>query len=151
MNKIPHHLVLIGNGKKYLDECRSLIEKLNIGSRVRILQNVSFSELPLYYQGAELFCFPSHFEGFGIPIVEALFSNVPVITSRGSCFPESAGPYSKYIDSNSLEDLSNVIEATLQNSEEMNLMRKMGLDFVRKFERAQVTDELVKRYSQLVK
>jgi glycosyltransferase involved in cell wall biosynthesis len=150
VNKIPHHLVLIGNGKKYLDECKDLITNLGLNSRVKILQNISFNDLPLYYQGADLFCFPSHFEGFGIPIVEALFSNIPVITSLGSCFPESAGPSSVFIDSRSLAELSMGIEKTLQNPEQMNQMKKSGLEFAKKFERKQVTTKLVKHYSQLL-
>ena len=143
-------MILIGNGKKYLEECKDLITKLNLNSRVRILQNIPFTELPFFYQGADLFCFPSHFEGFGIPIVEALFSNVPVITSLGSCFPESAGPSSVYVDSHSLADLSNAIESVLENPEQMNQMKIKGLEFVKKFERKQVTTELVKHYSQLL-
>lgn len=150
IQKVPHHLVLIGNGKKYLDQCKDLIKKLNLENRVHIYTNVSFNELPLYYQGAELFCFPSHFEGFGIPIVEALFSNVPVITSLGSCFPESAGPHSVYVDSHSLNELTVNIENVLNNSEQMNQMKEKGLEFVQKFTRNQVTNELVKHYSQLL-
>ena len=150
IQKVPHHLVLIGNGKKYLDQCKNLIKKLNIENRVHIFTNVSFQDLPIYYQGAELFCFPSHFEGFGIPIVEALFSNVPVITSLGSCFPESAGPHSIYVDSHSLNELTGSIESVLSNSEQMNQMKEKGLEFVQKFTRNQVTKELLKHYSQLL-
>ncbi len=149
-DKIPHHLILIGNGKKYLSECQQLITNLNCEKRIHILQNVSFADLPFYYQAADLFCFPSHFEGFGIPIVEALFSKVPVITSRGSCFPESAGPHSLYIDSQSLNELTSCIDRVLHNPDQLDQMKEQGLQFVQKFRRNQVTNELLKHYAQLI-
>ncbi len=100
-----HDLVLIGNGKQYLEECKNKALKLGLLSRIHFLSNVPFNDLPTIYQAADLFCFPSHFEGFGIPIIEAIYSKIPVITSLGSCFPESAGPDSEYIDPLSVQDI----------------------------------------------
>ena len=61
-------------------------------NRIYFLENVDNSDLPVIYRSAEIFIFPSVFEGFGIPIIEALTSKTPVITTQGACFPEAGGP-----------------------------------------------------------
>ncbi len=147
---IEHDLVLVGSGKVYLEECKELARNLNIIDRVYFLSDVTFKSLPLLYQGADLFCFPSFYEGFGIPIVEALYSKVPVITSKGSCFPESAGPYSEYIDPNSVSDIAERICWVLKSEEHKSKMIHKSYEFVQKFHRKHSTDALVKHYHQLL-
>ncbi|MBC7428766.1 MAG: glycosyltransferase family 4 protein [Bacteriovorax sp.] len=148
-NQVEQDLVLIGNGKKYLEQCKNKVEELKLSSRVHFLANVSFSDLPIFYQTADLFCFPSHFEGFGIPIVEALFSKTPVITSFGSCFPESAGPDSEFIDPLSLNDLSAKILKVLNDVSLQEKMISRGHSFVQKFSRKESTLKLLECYSRL--
>lgn len=148
-SKIEQDLVLIGNGKTYLEECKRLVESKNLTHRVRFLSNVPFSDLPLFYQTADLFCFPSHFEGFGLPIVEALFSKTPVITSFGSCFPESAGPDSVYVDPLSVQDISDKIVSVLTNVSLQEKMIVNGHNFVQKFHRKNVTKNLLDCYARL--
>ena len=60
-------------------------------SNIQFLDQVQASDLPAIYQGSSGFIYPSSYEGFGIPILEALNSGVPVITSRGGCLEETAG------------------------------------------------------------
>lgn len=144
-----HDLILIGNGKKYLDECKKLVNDLNISNRVKFLSNVSFKDLPYMYQGAALFCFPSFFEGFGLPIVEALFSKIPVITSFGSCFPESAGENSEYFNPASVVDIADKIKLVLDNSVHRDKMIAEGYQFVQKFHRQNSTNQLLDCYSRL--
>lgn len=142
-------LVLIGNGKKYLEECKKKVEDLKIANRVRFLSNIPMSELPLFYQTADLFCFPSHFEGFGLPIVEALFSKTPVITSFGSCFPESAGPDSVYIDPLSVSDLAEKMTLVLNDVPLQERMISKGYEFVQQFHRKNVNQKLLECYARL--
>ena len=142
-------LVLIGNGKKYLEACKKKVEELKLSNRVRFLSNIPFDELPLFYQAADLFCFPSHFEGFGLPIVEALFSKTPVITSFGSCFPESAGPDSVYIDPLSVADLAEKITLVLNDVALQERMITRGYDFVQQFHRQKVNEKLLECYARL--
>ncbi|MBC7714011.1 MAG: glycosyltransferase family 4 protein [Rhizobacter sp.] len=148
-SQVEQDLVLIGNGKSYLEQCKKKVEDLKISSRVHFLSNIPFSELPVFYQTADLFCFPSHFEGFGIPIVEALFSKTPVITSFGSCFPESAGPDSEYIDPLSLTDISDKILKVLNDVSLQDKMISRGHNFVQKFTRKQSTEKLLECYTRL--
>lgn len=143
-------LVLIGTGKKYLHDCQELVTKLGLNDRVKFLSGISFQELPLFYQGAELFCFPSFFEGFGLPIVEALFSGTPVVTSLGSCFPESGGPYTLYADPYQVSDIADKIKSVLNSSERRDSMRDQGLSFVQRFHRKDSTLSLMDCYHQIL-
>lgn len=148
-NKVEHDLVLIGNGKKYLEECKAKAGDLKISARVHFLSNVPFNDLPVIYQAADLFCFPSHFEGFGLPIVESLFSKTPVITSYGSCFPESAGPDSEYIDPLSIQDISDKMVRVLGDIPLQKKMISRGYEFVQKFSRKNSTTNLLECYARL--
>jgi glycosyltransferase involved in cell wall biosynthesis len=148
-NQIEQDLVLIGNGKAYLAQCKKRVEDLKLSHRVRFLSNIPFNELPLFYQAADLFCFPSHFEGFGLPIVESLFSQTPVITSFGSCFPESAGPDSVYIDPLSVDDISDKMIKVLSDVTLQKTMISKGHEYAQQFHRENVTAKLLEYYSQL--
>ena len=148
-NLVEQNLILIGNGKKYLEKCKKMVIDLGLSNRVYFLANIPFDELPVFYQAADLFCFPSHFEGFGLPIVEALFSKTPVITSFGSCFPESAGPDSVYIDPLSPDDISKKMLTVLNDVNLQETMITKGHDFVQKFHRKNVNEKLLECYAQL--
>lgn len=148
-NQVQQDLVLIGNGKKYLESCKKRVKELGLINRVHFLSNIPFNELPVFYQTADLFCFPSHFEGFGLPIVEALFSKTPVITSLGSCFPESAGPNSIYIDPLSVQDISDKMLKVLNDVTLQENMITEGFKFVQQFHRQNVNTKLLECYAKL--
>ena len=94
-------LVIVGRNNLYKHQIEQKVRSCNLDNNVHILNSVPGEDLHPLYSGAEIFCFPSFFEGFGIPIVEALFSETPVITSTGSCFPEVGGEGAVYVNPNS--------------------------------------------------
>ncbi|MGZ3808724.1 MAG: glycosyltransferase family 4 protein [Bacteriovorax sp.] len=147
--KIEEDLVFVGQGKAYRAKVESRADELGISHRVHFLNSVSHEELPALYQAAKVFCFPSLFEGFGIPIVEALFSGTPVITSFGSCFPESAGPDSFFVDPLSRSSIAEGLLKVLGDSALSELMAKRGLEFVQRFHRKNSTDHLMEIYRQV--
>jgi glycosyltransferase involved in cell wall biosynthesis len=147
-NKIEANLVFVGEGKTYKAQVEQRVLELNLKSRVHIFSGVSFFELPAFYQAAKVFCFPSLFEGFGIPIIEALFSKAPVITSIGSCFPESAGPNSFFIDPLSQSEIANALVQVLSNETLRNQMITSGFEYVQRFHRKNSTLKLIEYYSQ---
>lgn len=148
--KFDIDLVFVGQGKNYLKEVKNLVQKYHLENRVHFLNAISFQSLPTLYQGAELFFFPSFFEGFGIPIVEALFSKIPVVTSIGSCFPESAGPNSIFIDPNQLSSMVDGVTRVLENSSLKNQMITEGLKYSEQFSLKNTNSELVKIYQSLI-
>ncbi len=148
-NQIEEDLVLIGQGKKYKDRVKQRVEELKLNQRVHILDAVRFDELPALYQASKVFCFPSLFEGFGIPIVEALFSKTPVITSTGSCFPESAGPDSYFVDPLSQSSIANALLTVLGDQKLRDHMVESGLEFVSRFHRRESTARLMELYTQV--
>jgi glycosyltransferase involved in cell wall biosynthesis len=148
--KIEENLVFIGQGKKYKMQVESRIKDLRLNHRVKILNSVTFDELPAVYQSAKVFCFPSHFEGFGIPIIEALFSKIPVITSFGSSFPESAGPDSYFIDPLSKASLGLALLNVLGDQNLQNKMSLKGFEYAQRFHRKESTIRLMDIYRQVL-
>lgn len=81
-------LVVVGRGGRYRAKVQAFIQKNRLENLVHFI-DVSFDDLPAVYQKASAFLYPSFYEGFGIPILEALFSKTPVITSNLSSLPEA--------------------------------------------------------------
>ena len=142
-------LVVIGKkNKKYFQKISQLIKKYKIG--VSFLENVSMEELAGIYRLADIFIYPSFFEGFGIPVIEALFSETVVITSNISCLPEAGGPDSVYVNPESVEDIKAKILFLWENESERNRRAEKGLQFVQKFNDEVIADEMMKVYKSLV-
>ena len=91
-------LVAVGGKSKYAEQMRALATRL--GMRLTMLHEVEFTDFPALYKGAECLVYPSIYEGFGIPILEAMCVGTPVLTSTGSCFEETGGKAALYADPN---------------------------------------------------
>lgn len=144
-DELPHSLVLVGQGRSYKKRMLDLIDHYDLKDRI-VLMSPTNDELPGVYQLADLFAFPSFFEGFGIPIVEALFSGTPVVTSEGSCFPESGGPNSLYIDPNRVDDLAEAIRSVLTDSDKARSMAMSGIEYAERFHLKNTTQSLENFY-----
>lgn len=147
-NDLP--IIVVGKKTKYINFLKVQINKLKIPeNRLIFLENVSIDELPSIYQMATVFVYPSVFEGFGIPIIEALYSKTPVITTKGGCFPEAGGEHSIYIDTNNFEMLGNSIDDLLLNNEKQKHMIEKGFKYVQRFSPEVLTKQLVELYEKL--
>ncbi len=93
-----------------------MIEKSGYGKRIHFVSNISDSELALLYNGATTMIFPSSYEGFGLPILEAMACGCPVVTCNNSSLPEVGGNAALYLDSSRSSD----IEVMLERLENMN-------------------------------
>lgn len=148
-NDLP--IVVIGRKTKYYNFLKVQMEKQKIDpNRFIFLKNVSIEELPSIYQMATVFVYPSFFEGFGIPIIEALHSNTPVITSKGGCFPEAAGPNSLFVDPSNIEEIADAIDSLCADEGKRNMMKIKGKEFVQKFEPNILTQQLVDVYKKIM-
>jgi glycosyltransferase involved in cell wall biosynthesis len=144
--KIP--LVVVGKGGRYRHEAEELTYKTGIDKMVIWLSLFGNDHLQLLYQNALALVYPSFYEGFGLPVVEALLSRTPVITSGTSSLPEAGGPHSVYIDPNSPEQLADGIEKVLTGSVLRKKMKDEGyLYAMRNFAREIVTEKLINCYS----
>ena len=148
--KTDLNLVIVGDGnQKSKKELLETIDALKITNRVFIRSNITSTDLPAIYQSAKMFVFPSFYEGFGIPIIEAQFSEVPVITSEGSCFPETAGSDGAiFVNPHHHESLADAIDELSSNEDLRLQLIHEGRKHVEKFHRSNTTKELMKLYNE---
>lgn len=148
--KIDIPLVVIGKPTPYLNKIIEFIERHSLINIIfcDIVQN---QDLPGLYQLADLFVYPSIFEGFGIPILEALYSRVPVITSRSSSMTEVGGDHTMYIDPNNVEEMSAAIKKVLYNRDLQERMITEGYRYARNFDPGKVADNIMQVYQKILK
>ncbi|MGO1243985.1 glycosyltransferase family 1 protein [Sphingobacterium sp. JB170] len=142
-------LIIIGKSTSYADEIKTYIGAHNLAQKVKFLQVESMFDLACIYKLARIFVYPSTFEGFGIPLIEALYAGTPVITNRFGVFPEAAGPTSKYIDPEDIEELSSAINSILASSSIQQQMKSDGLNYVQQFNDEIITCKIEKLYQNL--
>ncbi|MEX2235349.1 MAG: glycosyltransferase family 1 protein [Cyclobacteriaceae bacterium] len=144
--RIP--LVILGRPTKYFKEVLAVAKQLNVLDTIFFPQNVHFNEFPAIYQKAKLFIYPSLFEGFGIPLIEAIESGVPVITSIGSCFTEAAGPSSIFVDPHNEEVLAFEINKVLLDPTLARSMVSGSYNYIQRFEPAVIGKKIMDVYKQ---
>jgi glycosyltransferase involved in cell wall biosynthesis len=124
---IAEDLVLVGSSGNMSSAIRQVIVNNNLAGRVRVITDVSNSDLPAVYQASSTFVFPSLFEGFGAPVLEALFSGIPVIASSGGAIEEAAGKDSVFINPYSVEDIADKMMSVLKDETLRKKMISSGL------------------------
>ncbi len=146
-NKMP--LLIVGKPTEYEKELRELIAKRGMLHQVYIINNVTTEDLPVFYAMAKAFVFPSIFEGFGIPILEALTIGTPVITSSGSCFEETAGAFSLYADPTDADQWGDQIKRVLTDEELRKTMIAEGKKHALGFSDESTANNLMAVYNSL--
>ena len=144
------HLIAIGKRTPYTEFVEKYIQENNLQHRITILNNISFEDLPSFYQMASLFVYPSFFEGFGIPIIEALHSNTPVIAATGSCLEEAGGPNTLYVEPHDINDLKEKIDWVLSTPTQADAMRKAGKEYVKRFLDKKLASDLMQVYNKVL-
>ena len=150
IKEIDTQLVIIGKKTAYFNEINTYILINNLQNKVIFLENVELKELASIYRLATVFIYPSVFEGFGIPIIEALYSKTPVITSKGGCFSEAGGKNSIYIDAQSTEEIKVELEKLLANPEKREVMKQKGFEFVQKFNDDLIAKNWIETYRGVI-
>ncbi len=143
-------LVIVGRATSYQQELDQFIQSNNLIDQVQFIHKAAFTDLPLIYQSASAFVYPSFFEGFGIPIVEAIASGLPVITSKGSCFAEAGGADCWYIDPHQPEELATAISTVWLNGENIKQRVLRSQQYIQRFEPKVIATELMNVYNSLV-
>ena len=122
----PAILALAGGPGWLYDETEQLIAKLKLENKVRFLGRVTELELITLYSMADVFVFPSFFEGFGVPLVEAMACGAPVITSTTSSLPEVAGDAAVLIDPHNTGQIARAILQVLESEQLRDELRQKG-------------------------
>jgi len=148
--RIP--LVVVGDGGAYKREVRNFITAEKLEKQVIWIEDLHESrQLKALYNLASVFVYPSIYEGFGIPVAEALLSKVPVITSNCSSLPEAGGPVSILTDPKSAEEISLQIEKTLTDSILREKMKNEGFKYAsEKFSPGATAEEMIRTYYEVM-
>jgi glycosyltransferase involved in cell wall biosynthesis len=126
--------LLIGGGKGWqYDEIFATVERRGLQDSVQFLGFVPAEELPLWYNSAELFVYPSVFEGFGLPVLEAMACGTPVIVSDASSLPEVAGSAGMCIPPHDLDAWTQALYTALTDAAWHEQARIRGLEEVKRY------------------
>jgi glycosyltransferase involved in cell wall biosynthesis len=145
-NRYP--LILIGKKTDYYKQIDKCIADNNM-TNIHCLSNISQQDLAIIYQLATIFIYPSVIEGFGIPIIEALFSKTPVITNKEGVFPEAGGTNSSYVDVNDSKEIEIAIADLWDNESKRIEMSEIGYIFVQKFNDKDIADAVMQLYKTI--
>lgn len=148
LEKLPADLslIIVGRQTKYAEKVKRYIRRHQLDQRVRFLQGVPNSVLPAIYQMAEAFVYPSRYEGFGIPIIEAIQSGLPVVAATGSCLEEAGGPDSFYVEPDDSEGLR---EAILKAIAQRDRLVPKAQEYIRRFENGDVARQVLDCYQRM--
>lgn len=120
-------LVLGGKPDSWTDERKGLAKELGIGEQVRFIGLVPEEDMPVLYSGASLFAFPSLYEGFGLPPLEAMACGAPVVASNRTSVPEVVGDAGLLVDPEDVEEMRGKMEKVLGDAGEQKRLRQLGL------------------------
>jgi glycosyltransferase involved in cell wall biosynthesis len=143
---LPHHLVIVGAKQWRYAEILNTLEGLAVKDRVHFTGYVEDADLPALYTGAEAFVFPSLYEGFGLPVLEAMACGTPVITSTTSSLPEVAGEAALLVDPKDVEALAAGMERVLTDPALRTTLRERGLQQAARFTWARTAQHVVDVY-----
>lgn len=128
-----HQLVLVGSNFWITPEIEQKINVLIKENKIKFLDFVPRADLPALYSGAKIFISPAKYEGFGLPLAEAMACGCPVIAGKAGSQPEVLGNAGYLVDPNYFRDISSAITKTLSNPQLAHNMKEKGLERARLF------------------
>jgi glycosyltransferase involved in cell wall biosynthesis len=146
---ITAKLVLVGKKDWQSEQLLEKIKQLALEESVIFPGYVPSDDLPLFYNAAELFVFPSIFEGFGLPVIESMASGVPTITSFGSSLEEVAGDGALLVDPFDTGSLADTIGKALTDTQLRQQLSAQGLKRSAQFERGMLAKKALEVYCSI--
>ncbi len=144
--KIDIPLIIVCNQTNYLNSLITLAQQLDID--MRILPNIPFADLPAIYQQATCFAFLSFFEGFGIPVLEAVCSHIPILASSGTCLEETGGNAAIYAMPDNIEHIAQQLNQLLHNRQLRQQLINASYSQAEKFTDPNIANNLIRLYQQ---
>lgn len=143
-------LVIIGDGQPYKKKIQDFAQRHKMQRKVLFIRP-EYEDMPAIYQQADVFIYPSFYEGFGIPILEALFSETPVITSNVSSLPEAAGPDSWLVNPDRADEIAAGIQKILEDQAFRRNMIEKGYQYAQRFQGDLLSDQMMELYEDVLK
>jgi glycosyltransferase involved in cell wall biosynthesis len=145
------HLVIAG-GKGWLDSpLYARVKELGMKERVHFLGYVPDQDLPVLYSSARIFAFPSLYEGFGLPPLEAMACGAPVVCSNRSSLPEVVGDAGVLVDPYDVDEIAKGLQSALEDERLRNTLINKGQLRVQKFSWVSAARQLLTHYAALVR
>ena len=145
------HLVIVGkNHGNYQPSLMSAIKSLHLTDRVHIISKADFEDFPALYACAQASVYMSLFEGFGIPILESLCCDTPVVTSNVSSMPEAGGEAALYADPKNPSEIARQLKSIIDNPALRQQLVQKGREQREKFTQHRIISELYAMYRELV-
>jgi len=152
-NNDKYRLLIVGNFSSNYNLSQStqeILDKAKQNPNINFLSNISDNELNLLYNESKLFLFPSFYEGFGLPPLEAMACGTPVITSNISSMPEVCGDAAIYVDPHNIEDITQKLSMLLNDNVLQQKMINMGLEHVKQFTWEKAADKHLKVFNEVL-
>jgi glycosyltransferase involved in cell wall biosynthesis len=148
--KIAHNLILIGQKGWQYQSIFKAINNSPFREHIRYLGYLSDQEVALFYHNAEVFVYPSYYEGFGLPVLEAMSLGVPVITSNTSSLPEVAGDAAILINPDNYQELADAILQVINNTQLRNQLIEKGKNRAKLFSWQNTAKQTINAYKYLL-
>ena len=130
----PHHLLVIGNQKwGGYTGIKKTIDDLRLNGRVHFTGYIDHHDLPFYYKNCEIFVFPALFEGFGLPVLEAMASGAACLISDRPALDEVGADVAEYFDPEFSESIAEKLKTLLNDPPKLTKMRAAGINYAKKF------------------
>lgn len=145
------HLVLVGRQTSYVrKQVLPFAERNGLSGRIHLLSGVPNHHLPAIYQQALCFVYPSRYEGFGIPIIEAIQSRLPVVAATGSCLEEAGGPDCLYVHPDDADALAQAVSRSLPGAEGREERIQRSLQYIQRFENNDIAQQMLTLYQRCI-
>lgn len=133
-SSIPHDLILVGKKDGFITGDNDITKlSKDLEKRIHFTGRVSDESLRQYFKNADVFVFPSHYEGFGLPPLEAMAAGCPVLSSNAASLPEICGKAAIYFDPHDVTDLANKLKSVTTNKNLKLSLKELGLDRAKDF------------------
>jgi glycosyltransferase involved in cell wall biosynthesis len=147
---VPHHLIIAGAKGWKTHKIYATLEQLQLQKVVHLPGYIPQEDLPALFNLADVLALPSLYEGFGLPVVEAMACGTPVVTSRCGALAEVAGEAVEYVEPTEVESIVMGLRHVLMNPERQQELRSLGLTHVRRYNWEHGTQQTLEVYRQAI-
>ncbi len=142
-----YSIVIVGKHTPYTDQVIAYAQKHQLENRIHILHGIPDEDLPVIYHLAEVFVYPSRYEGFGIPIIEAIQTGLPVVACTGSCLEEAGGPDCLYVNPDDTEAMAKAIKQVIVEKE---WRVEKSQKYIQRFENSDLASQVINIYTKIL-